>query len=102
LQSPRILPNEVSVIATQRFGQHIDLALDFEGGSDYLYPLYGYAYRFAGPRQLGLAAGYSLSLSERTAARFYLRVSNALDQNFYEDGFRTPGRWAVAGIHFSF
>jgi iron complex outermembrane receptor protein len=102
LQSPRILPNEVSVVATQRFGNHVDLALDFEGGSAYLYPLYGYAYRFAGPRQLGLSAGYSLRLSERASARLYLRVSNALDQDYYEDGFRTPQRWAVGGIHFTF
>jgi iron complex outermembrane receptor protein len=102
LQSPRILPNEMSLVATQRFGSHIDMALDFEGGSDYLYPLYGYAYRFAGPRQLGLSAGYSLQVTERTAARFYMRVANALDQDYYEDGFGTPRRWAVGGIHFSF
>lgn len=102
LQSPRILPNQVTVIATQRLGNHFDLALDFDGGSTYLYPLYGYAYRFDGPRQLGLSAGYSVDLSERIAARFYLRVSNALDQNYYEDGFHTPPRWAVGGIHFRF
>ncbi|MGI9073433.1 MAG: TonB-dependent receptor [Bryobacteraceae bacterium] len=108
LQSPRILPDTVTIVATQQFGSHFDAAMDFEAGSDYLYPLYGLsplssnAYRFAGPRQLGLSAGYSTGLSERASARFYIRVSNALDQDFYEDGFRTPGRWAVAGIHFSF
>jgi iron complex outermembrane receptor protein len=102
LQSPRILPNQVTLIATQRLGRHIDLALDFAGGSDYLYPLYGYAYQFAGPRQLGLSAGYAMHLTERVAARFYLRVSNALDQDFYEDGFRTPPRWAVGGLRLSF
>jgi hypothetical protein len=92
----------VTLIATQRLGRHIDLALDFAGGSDYLYPLYGYAYQFAGPRQLGLSAGYAMHLTERIAARFYLRVSNALDQDFYEDGFRTPPRWAVGGLRISF
>jgi iron complex outermembrane receptor protein len=108
LQSPRILPNLVTIVATEQFGSHIDAAMDFEGGSDYLYPLYGLsplasnAYRFPGPRQLGLSAGYSIGFSDRTSARFYVRVSNALNQNFYEDGFRTPPRWAVAGIHFSF
>ena len=98
----------MTIIATQQFGSHFDAAMDFEGGSDYLYPLYGLSplssntYRFAGPRQLGLSAGYSTGLTEGTSARFYIRVSNALDQDFYEDGFRTPGRWIVAGIHFSF
>jgi vitamin B12 transporter len=108
LQSPRILPNLLAIVATQQFGSHLDAGMDFQAGSDYLYPLYGLsplssnAFRFAGPKQLGLSAGYSLALRERISARFYVRVSNALDQSFYEDGFRTPGRWAVAGIHFSF
>lgn len=102
LQTARILPNTVTIVATEQLGKHVDLGLDFEGGSNYLYPLYGYAYEFDGPRQLGLDAGYSVRLGERVPARFYVRVSNALDQNFYEDGFRTPGRWAVGGMRFSF
>ncbi|MFL6354882.1 MAG: TonB-dependent receptor domain-containing protein [Bryobacteraceae bacterium] len=108
LQSPRILPHTLTVVATQQFGSHFDASVDFEAGSNYLYPLYGLspfssnAYRFAGPRQLGLSAGYSTGLGEKASARFYVRISNALDQDFYEDGFRTPRRWAVAGIHLSF
>ncbi len=102
LQTARILPNSVSVAATQQIGRHVDLGLDFQAGSDYLYPLYGYAYQFPGPRQLGLDAGYSVPLNDRVSVRFYTRISNALGQNFYEDGFHTPGRWAVAGMHFSF
>ena len=102
LQSVRIEPNAVKIVALQQLGSHADLSMDFEGASDYLYPLNGYAYQFAGPRQLGLAAGYSLRFTEKTTTRFYVRVSNALDQSYYENGFRTPMRWAVAGIHFSF
>ncbi len=102
LQSPRILPNTVTLVATQQLGKRIDLGMDFSGGGKYLYPLYGYAYVFDGPRQLGLSAGYLIALSDRTSARFYVRVSNALDQKLYEDGFQTPSRWAVGGIHFSF
>jgi vitamin B12 transporter len=105
LQMPAILPSMVSMIATQQFGSRFDLAMDFQGGSAYLYPLYGlepYAYRFGGPRLLGISGGYTLPLSERASVRFYTRVSNALNQNFFEEGFQTPGRWAVAGLHFSF
>ncbi len=102
LQSPRVLPHEASIVAMQQLGRHTDFALDFSGGSNYLYPLYGYAYVFQGPRQLGLSAGYSRALSDRTSARFYVRVSNAIDQSLYEDGFQTPRRWAVGGIHLSF
>jgi iron complex outermembrane receptor protein len=102
LQTPRILANQVSIIATQQFGKHVDLGMDFLGGSNFLYPLYGYAYQFTGPRQLGLDGGYSLNFTEKTSARFYFRISNALDQNFYENGFHTPQRWAVGGIHLAF
>ncbi len=102
LQSVRIEPNGVKIVALQQFGQHLDVSMDFEGGSDYLFPLNGYAYQFAGPRQLGLAAGYTLQFAEKTTTRFYVRVSNALGQDYYENGFRTPPRWAVAGIRLGF
>ena len=109
LQSVRILPHDVKIVALQQLGRSVDVSMDFEGGSNFLFPLYGpasgnngYAYQFAGPRQLGLAAGYSIPLKDRLRARLYVRVSNALDQSYYENAFRTPGRWAVAGVRLSF
>lgn len=108
LQTPRILPHEVKIVATQDLGKHVDLAMDFDGGSAYLFPLFGNdfsastAYRFPGPRQLGLSAGYTEPLGEHRSLRFYVRVSNALNQNYFQDGFITPGRWAVGGVHFAF
>ncbi len=102
LQTPIVFPHAVSLIAMQQFGKHVDLALDFEAGSDYLYPLYGYAYQFSGPRQLGLSAGYTLHFTDRLETRFYTRVSNALNQTYFEEGFLTPPRWAVGGIHVTF
>jgi hypothetical protein len=86
----------------QSLGHHVDLAMDFQGGSHYLYPLYGYAFEFNGPRELGLSGGYSHRFRERYNGRIYFRVSNALNQTFYEDGFQTPKRWAVAGIHLGY
>ncbi len=102
LETPRIMRNAVSASAMRDLGHHIDLAMDFQGGSNFLYPLYGYAYEFNGPRQLGISGGYTHSFHDRYTARFYFRVSNALNQNYFEDGFQTPRRWAVGGIHFGF
>jgi hypothetical protein len=111
VQTPRISPHMFSVIATQQVGKRIDFALDFTGSSSYLYPLYGYdasfnyqpfAYRFNGPKLLGLSGGYSLPLNDRMSLRFYTRISNALNQQYYEDGFATPGLWAVGGIRLAF
>jgi outer membrane receptor protein involved in Fe transport len=67
-----------------------------------LYPLAGRAYRFRGPRQLGLSANYTIPVTERVNVRLYTRVWNALDQNYFDDAFQTPGRWAVGGIRISF
>ncbi len=102
IQTPRIIPHTVTLRATRQFGKRLEAALDFVGGSDFLYPLYGLAYRFDGPRQLGLSASYTVPLSDRTNIRFYTRISNTLDQQYYDDGFLTPRRWAVGGIRFSF
>ncbi len=102
LQTLRIEPNAVKIVALQQLGKRLDLAMDFEGASDFFFPLNGYAYQFAGPRQLGLAAGYTLNLNDRMPARFYVRVANALNQDYYENGFRTPPRWAVAGVRLGF
>jgi iron complex outermembrane receptor protein len=108
LQTPAILPNMVSIVATQTLSHGIDFALDFLSGSKYLYPIYGvldfqpHPYVLDGPRQLGLSAGYTIGIKEQSTLRFYTRVSNALDQSYYEEGFRTPGVWATGGIHLSF
>jgi outer membrane receptor for ferrienterochelin and colicin len=81
LATPRIMRNSVSLTAMRNLGRHIDLAMDFQGGSDFLYPLYGYAFQFQGPRELGVSGGYSHSFGDRVTGRFYFRVSNFLNKN---------------------
>ncbi len=102
VQVPGIIPNAFTFLATQQFGKHVDATLDFSGGDSYLFPIYGLAYRFGGPRSLNLSGGYTLPLSERMSARFYVRVANLLDQVYYEEGFTSPRLWAVGGIRLSF
>jgi hypothetical protein len=112
VQTPRIPPQTVSVIALHQIGTHVDVSMDLIATSSYLYPLYGaipgtyfdypYAFRFPGARQLGIAGGYETALREKTMLRLYARLSNTLNQDFYEDGFRTPGRWITGGIQLRF
>ncbi|MBV9307077.1 MAG: hypothetical protein JOZ45_13100, partial [Acidobacteriaceae bacterium] len=77
--------------------------------SDYLFPLYQNTFPFSqrtfifpGSRQANLSIGYTYSLGDSSRLRFYTSIKNLADQTYYEDGFRTPGRWAVAGITYSF
>ncbi|MFL6416724.1 MAG: TonB-dependent receptor domain-containing protein [Bryobacteraceae bacterium] len=102
LQTPRILPHTFSVVVLQQFGPHVDAALDFVAGSDYLFPFSGRTFVFAGPRQAGLSVGYTHPLGETSRVRLYTTIKNLANQTYYEDGFTTPGRWAVAGVTYSF
>ncbi len=102
VQVPGIIPNAFTFLATQQFGKRVDATLDFSGGDSYLFPIYGLAYRFSGPHSLNLSGGYTLPLSERINARFYVRVANLLNQTYYEDGFTTPRLWAVGGVRLTF
>jgi outer membrane receptor protein involved in Fe transport len=112
IQTPRIPPHTATVVAMQQIGNHVDFSMDLDATSSYLYPLYGaipgtyfdypYAFRFPGARQLGVAGGYESGIGEKATFRLYARLSNALNQDFYEDGFRTPKRWLTGGIAFRF
>ena len=102
LQTPRIFPHTFSLVLLQQFGSRWDAAFDFLAGSDYLYPFSRRTFVFSGPRQAGLSVGYTYPLGESSRVRFYTTIKNLADQTYYEDGFRTPGRWAVAGVTYSF
>ena len=57
---------------------------------------------FDGLRRVNAGASYRLPLGEFRAVRFFVRAENLLDQNYFENGFRTPGRTANGGIQFEF
>lgn len=102
IQAPRIIPHMVTLRASQDITKRFQVGADLTAGSHFLYPLSGKAYQFDGPRQLGLSANYTIPVSERLTVRLYTRVWNALDQNYFDDAFQTPGRWAVGGVRIGF
>ncbi len=102
LHLPRISPHSFSLTVLQQFGSCWDAALDFLAASDFLFPLSRRTFVFPGQRQASLSIGYTHPLSESSRIRFYTSIKNIGDQTYYEDGFRTPGRWAVGGITYSF
>jgi vitamin B12 transporter len=104
--------HQFSATAVQRIGPRILLTFDTLDSGDCLAPVFGdgsspnffdeRALRFAGVRRVNAGASYRLPLGEFKAARFYLRAENLLDQNYFESGFRTPGRTALGGLQFEF
>lgn len=102
LQTPRTTPHSFGLIVLQQLGKHVDASFEMVAASDFLYQLSRRTFVFPGARQSVLSAGYSRPVTERIAMRIYGRVNNLLDQTYYEDGFRTPRRWAVGGVVFTF
>jgi iron complex outermembrane receptor protein len=102
LRSPRVFPHTFSLVALQRFGKRWDASFDLLAASPYLTPLFAgagtRAFEFQGPRKADVAVAYTLPVRDTQSLRLFTRIENVANQTFYEDGFRTPGIWAVAGM----
>jgi len=98
-EAPR---HEYSVYATQRIGSRVTAVLRYIGTGDYLASIYGGAFRFDGMTRLQALLGYRRPLGELRALRFYVKGDNLLNRTYFEDGFRTPGAAATAGMRLEF
>jgi vitamin B12 transporter len=98
--------NQFSFLATQRVTPRMLLTFDLLASSNYLEPIFGevstVVYRFGGIHKAGVGASYRLPLSEHKAIRFFVRADNIFNQNYFEDGFPTPGRTGMGGMQFEF
>ena len=109
LRSLVIPDHQFSFVATQRFGRRVLVNLDFSAQSDYLAPIFDLntftnrAYRFRGIAKADLGLSYTLPLGgERRALRFFGYLDNLFDREYFESGFRMPGRAGRAGGTFIF
>lgn len=108
LRSMGIPRDQFTLVATQRVGRfwvNMDLLLT----SDYLAPIFSnstfnsYIYRFDGNRKADVTAGYTFPVSgEQFSLRLYGTIENLLDDEYYENGFRTAGANARIGVSFGF
>lgn len=108
IRSFAIPDHQFTIVATQRFGQRVFLNFDLITSSSYLAPMFdpstfsSRAFEFDGLAKADLGASYRLPLSENRAIRFFGKVENLFDREYYESGYRTPGATAVGGIQFEF
>jgi vitamin B12 transporter len=102
--------NQFSATVSQRVGKRTLLTFDTLDAGNYLEPISGdfittfttRVYRFSGMRRVNAGASYRFPLSETRAIRLYVRGENLTGQNYYESGFRTPGRTGYGGLQFEF
>jgi iron complex outermembrane receptor protein len=109
LESIRIFPHAGTLVATQQVSKRIQVTGTFLGASDYISGVfYVYSaggnrpYLFPGPRKLDLTTSYTMPVGEHNSLKLYVRVQNALNQTYFEDGFQTPKAWASGGLKFLF
>jgi iron complex outermembrane receptor protein len=108
LRSFAIPDHQLTLVATQRIGSRVAVNLDFIATSDYLAPVFdnrtfaSRAYSFGGQRRADVTASYTFPLSDSRSLRFFGKIENLFDREFYENGFRTPGITGRAGALLSF
>ena len=92
--------------AAQRIGRRLSLVFDLFAVSEYATPFFtaggSRAFLFDGPVKADLVVGYTVPVSENKSLRLYGKVENVFDRAYFEDGFRTPGAWGIAGLAFDF
>jgi len=102
--------HQFSAALTWRAGKRMLFTFDTLDAGNYLAPMFPdfvtafttRAYRFDGLRRVNAGASYRLPLGEFRAVRFFVRGENLVNQEYFENGFRTPGRTVNGGIQFEF
>ena len=108
LKSYVIPDHQWSLLATQWLGRNLFVNLDWVTSSSTLAPIYdpsifsSRVFRFDSITKVDLGVSYRLSLSEFRNLRFFGRVDNLLDRQYFENGFLNPGAAGTAGLEFSF
>ena len=102
LRTIRVSDHMFTAVASQRLWRRLDVTLDFTGASNYAVPFSRQYVEFEGMRKLDLSAAWTQPVSDSQSLRFYTRVENMMNRTYLEEGFRTPGAWAVAGVKWMF
>ena len=98
---PGLSKHLFTLSATQWIADRLNVTFDLFAASDYLLSPYGALGRrmiFGGPVKGDLVVRYDLLARPDLGLDLYAKVENLLDHAYYEDGFLTPGAWAIGGL----
>jgi iron complex outermembrane receptor protein len=99
--------HQFTLVAAKSFGARFSLAFDLLATSSYIAPVFDLTtfssrvYRFDGIVKADLVGSYRLPLGG-THVRLFGKVENLFDETIHASGFRTPGRYALAGVAYEF
>ena len=103
VRSIRVSDHMFTALVTQRFGKGWEATLDFFGASSYWWQMFAGGNRpflFPGPKKADLVVNYTRPLGDRRSMQWFTRIENIFNRAYFEDAFRTPKAWAVAGVKF--
>ena len=98
---PGLSKHVFTLSATQWIARRASVTFDLFAASDYLLSPFGALGRrliFGGPVKGDLVVRYDLLARPGLGLDIYAKVENLFDHAYYEDGFVTPGAWAIGGV----
>lgn len=98
---PGISKHVFTLSAAQWIAERLNITFDLFAASDYPLSPFGARGRrliFGGPVKGDLVVRYDLLARPDLGLDVYAKVENLLDHAYYEDGFLTPGAWAIGGL----
>ncbi|HKX32789.1 MAG TPA: TonB-dependent receptor [Blastocatellia bacterium] len=89
-------------LAAQQITRRLDLVFDLTAYGSYYFPFSGRAFKFGGPVKADLGASYTLPMKDKNSLRFYGKIENLFNHEYFESGFRTPGAMFTGGLSYRF
>jgi vitamin B12 transporter len=91
-----------TLVAMQQITRRLDVVFDLFAYGSYYFPFSSRAFKFKGPVKADFGGSYTLPMSDRVSLRFYGKVENIFDREYFESGFRTPGAVVNGGMGLRF
>jgi outer membrane cobalamin receptor len=103
---PGVFGHTATFIATNRWSDRLDITFDVFYGSQTYGSFFAAgrprAYRYPAFTKPAIVAGYRLLNHNHEPLRIYFKIDNLFNQTYYQNGWRNPGRTAVAGLSVGF
>jgi iron complex outermembrane receptor protein len=92
-----------NMVAIQRIGNRVNLAVDFGGTSEIFNPFIGAKpFAFDGFTKTDVSASYQIRPTDAGGVKVYTRIENVFNRNIYDQGNRLPKATIVSGLSYQF
>jgi iron complex outermembrane receptor protein len=94
-----------TLTGTQWIARRFNVTFDLFAASEYSLSPFGALGRrmvFDGPVKADVVLRYDIPVADTKTLEIYTKVENMFDNDVHEEGFATPGLWAIGGVRFRF